>query len=117
MRISVKVATHRRCSKAMTNIPRETYKCSSIKKAISKYRNSDFRICDFKPQEHSLKPWCVCAYCKSQGKECYSNNANFLVNSSVSMFSHIPISRSLASTLHNQSKLHRNKSIRKFYKY
>lgn len=52
MKILVKAATHRRCGKALTNIPIEMYKWSSTKKAISEYRNSDFPISGFAISSH-----------------------------------------------------------------
>ena len=52
LRILVKAATHRRCGKALINIPREMYRWSSTKKAISEYRNSDFQISGFAISSH-----------------------------------------------------------------
>lgn len=40
----VKTVTHRRCGNVLTNIPTEINKSSSIKQAISEYRNFDFQI-------------------------------------------------------------------------
>lgn len=52
MRILVKAATHRRCGRALTNIPIEMDKWSSTKKALSECRNSDFQISGFAISSH-----------------------------------------------------------------
>ena len=52
MRILVKAATHRRCGKALTNIPIEMDKWSSTKKVLSECRNSDFQISGFAISSH-----------------------------------------------------------------
>lgn len=47
MSILIKAALHRKHGKTLTNIPREMYKWSSTKKAISKYRSSNIQISGF----------------------------------------------------------------------